>query len=298
MKIGIVGYGSIGQRHCANARLLGQETIVYDPLRYSNDVRFEREVYEEADAVVIATPSTHHEAGLRACVERGKHCLIEKPISTSQGQLPDLLRQAREKDLAVMVGNNLRFHPCVLKAKEWLHDGLIGDVLWAQFTCATNGARNYAEGVILNTGSHEVDLALYLFGGGAIDTASVRCTEDLRDDMADFIMVHHSNARSSFHLDFVSPIYTRDFRIIGGDGMIYCDLSKRFLCRWQPDAKLPDVMHVENFNGIGSWDTDYLDEMSAFVDKIDGIYTGPGATGAEGLATLLTLLDVRKMAHL
>src|SRR5882724_9266173 len=72
MKIGIVGHGAI-------VRQLGHQTIVYDPANQS-DVRFEREVYDKADAVVLSTPSYCHEAGLRACVERGKHVLIGKPL--------------------------------------------------------------------------------------------------------------------------------------------------------------------------------------------------------------------------
>ena len=68
MKIGILGYGSIGRRHADNAKKLGHEVIVYDPMLQHNDVKFEREVYDQAVAVVIATPSTLHEAGLRACV--------------------------------------------------------------------------------------------------------------------------------------------------------------------------------------------------------------------------------------
>ena len=298
MKIGILGYGSIGRRHADNAKKLGHEVIVYDPMLQHNDVKFEREVYDQADAVVIATPSTHHEAGLRACVERGKHCLIEKPLSTSMGQLATLLYNASMRDLVVMMGNNLRFHPCVRKAKEWLREDLIGYVPWAQFTCGTNSVKNVSDGVILNTGSHEVDLARHLLGGGQIIRASAGCTSGLVDEIADFTMVHHSGCRSSFHLDFVSPIYTRDFRIMGDDGMIFCDLERRILWRCQPDPKLPDVEHIEDFKGPGSWDTDYLDEMSAFIDRVQGIYTGPGASGDDGYGTLFALLQARKEAGL
>jgi len=301
MKIGIVGYGAIGRRHAENAVKLGHEILVYDP-NGSSTVKQECEVYDQADAVVIATPSYCHEAGLRACIERGKHALLEKPISTSIGQLPELVKQARAKGLVVMMGNNLRFHPCVKKAKDWLD--LIGNPVWAQFTCAqlSTKALYLSDGVILNSGAHEVDLALYLFGPGRIASSSARLTrsdEDMGgDDIADFVIQHITGVRSSFHLDFVTPIAFRDFRIIGDDGSIHCDLIGRTLVRREPDGILPEVSYVTNYIGRGSWDTDYFDEMSAFIEKIEGIYTKPGADGFDGLEALYYLLSARKKAGL
>src|SRR6266849_5755677 len=303
MKIGIVGLGSIGSRHAANAAKLGHEVIVYDP-QGQCDVKFERDIYDKADAVVIATPTYCHEAGLRACIERGKHALIEKPISTSLGRLPALLDRAREKDLVVMMGNNLRFHPSVKKAKEWLGERRIGQVLWAHFTCAqaNSKALYLSDGVILNSGAHEVDLALFLCGTGRVAAASARLTrsdEDLGgDDIADFVIEHASGVRSSFHLDFVTPIATRDFRIVGDDGSLFCDLRERNLIVREIDGILPDVSYMTQYIGLGSWDTDYLDEMSAFIARIEGLITPPGADGFDGLEALRVLLDVRKKVGL
>lgn len=297
MKIGIVGYGSIGQRHAANAVKLGHETIIYDPMGPC-DVKFERDVYDRADAVVIATPSQYHESGLRACVERGKHVLIEKPISVAIGHLPQLLDLAAKKNLIVMMGNNLRFHPCVQEAKSWLYQGYIGKPAWARFTCASLSAKHpyLADGVILNTGAHEVDLALHLLGPAVVMTACVRQGE-YGDDMVDFVLAHENGCRSSFHLDFVTSPEVRRFRIAGDDGYMHCDLPQRFLFRTQPDDKLTGVNHAKPFKGEGSYDDDYLAEMRAFIAAIEGTPM-QGATGAAGLATLRLLLDVRRIAGL
>lgn len=302
MKIGVVGYGSIGKRHADNAERLGHEVMVYDPIG-RRDFKFERNVYEWAQAVVIATPSYCHEAGLRAAVAHGKHVLIEKPISTSLGQLQELLDRAEAHHLIVMMGNNLRFHPCVKKAKGWLDGGMIGEPLWAQFVCGQESTKPLylSDGVILNTGSHEVDVALHLLGLGTASIASARLTRSAEDvggdDIADFIVEHANGCRSNFHVDFVTSVPARYFRIVGTDGVIYCDLIARFLCRRQMHPTLPDVQHVDNFSGPGSWDTDYLEEMSTFIASIE---TGHlvGASGHQGLHALELLLDVRKKAGL
>lgn len=287
MKIGIVGYGSIGERHANNAQVLGHEVKVFDPQK-RRDYKFERMIYEECDAIVVATPSPYHEGPLRAAIERGKHVLIEKPISTSIGSLPLLLDFAKEKKLVVMMGNNLRFHPCVQQAKEWIAEDKIGTPIWAHFTCATKSVKPIylSDGVILNTGSHEVDLALHLFGPAKVVMANARHVEVNNDDIADFLLEHASGVRSSFHLDFVTPNEIRDAWIVGKYDKIGIELRNRNVSLGSRASARP-----------GKYDGDYFDEMDAFFKRIAG-ETTPGATGDDGLATLRVLLDVRKMAGL
>ena len=303
MKIGIIGMGSIGQRHYENARTLEHECYGYDPKFRVVGSMFghETDLYDWCDAAVICSPSSYHESGLRACVERRKHVLIEKPISTAIGQMPELLALAKTRDLVVMMGNNLRFHPCVRKAKMWLASDLIGRPLWANFQCAALSAKApyLSDGIVLNTGAHEVDLALHLFGPAMVVAAAAR-VGPYGDDIADFVLHHETGCMSSFHIDFVTRVPLRMFRIVGADGGIFCDLNRRDLSAVLPDDKLPGVIHSKRFDGDGSWDDDYIAELSAFVETIEGSSAAisPAATGNDGLAALRVLLDVRRMAGL
>lgn len=284
MKIGIVGHGSIGKRHAENAAALGHDVIVYDPAGRM-DVRFEREVYEQADAVVIATPSPFHESGIRACIERGKHVFCEKPISIGIGHLPLLVTEAAKKGLVFMMGNNLRFHPCVQQAKIWITQKEIGDPIWANFICSAEATKKAyrGDGVILNTGSHEVDLALYLLGPAKVICASAKYVDD-QDVLADFILQHQSGARSSFHIDFETPNEVREFWISGEKNIGVSLPTRAITLTGLPARQAP-----------GSYDDDYRNEMMAFVERIEGRFA-PGASGEDGLATLRVLLDVKKKA--
>lgn len=287
MKIGVVGLGSIGSRHAKNLRSLGHEVIGYDPA-HKSDVRFERMVYEQADAVVIATPSLFHVGPLRAAVERRKHALVEKPISSASPEaIQPLLDLAFADNLVVMTGNNLRFHPCVKQAKQWIDQQMIGDPLWASFTCAQlNDKPAYLrDGVLLNWGSHEIDLALYLLGPAKVLTASVHA-ENGCDDIADIVLEHENGARSTIHLDYITPNEIREAWICGTEKNIGLDLVGR---------RASMGRFVQEFDG--SYDTDYLAEMQAFIDRIEG-KESLGATGFDGLATLRVCLDARKLAGL
>lgn len=286
MKVGIVGHGSIGKRHAENFRNRGHKVTVYDP-QGPKDYKFERELYDDVDAVVIATPSWVHEAGLRAAIERRKHVLIEKPISTSVGHLRELLKIADENNLVVMMGNNLRFHPCVLQAQTWLTTET-GSPIWANFICATEGSiTNVTDGVTLNTGAHEVDLALQMFGPGEVTDAAPSRLVGRNDVAMNFVIEHNeSNVRSSFLLNWETPNRIREFWIACWQHNIGVDLDKRLCSLGGSGRQMP-----------GSYDSDYIDEINAFERRIEGEIV-PGATGHDGLATLKILLDVRRKAGL
>lgn len=291
MKIGIVGHGSIGSRHAANLRSLGHQVLVFDPVG-ERDVKFERNIYDsDVEAVVIATPSNCHEGPMRACIERGKHMLVEKPISTSIGALPELLRVAGDKKLVVMMGNNLRFHPCVRQAREWIDNGEIGPPIWAHFTCGQRSIkRTYTDvGVILNTGAHEVDMARWLLGPARVVSANARVCDSMAgiEDIADFMLEHDNGCRSTFHLDFVTPNEIREAWIVGADERIGIELRNRNISLGARAIGKPD-----------GYDEDYLAEIKAFILCIECGDYGPAATGVDGLATLETLLYVRKKAGL
>lgn len=298
MKIGVVGFGSIGSRHAANAMTLGHDVRCYDP-----HVGFweEREIYDWCDAVVIASPTEFHAEAMWKAVRLGKHMLVEKPIARSDRELQKLLMLAASNQIVIMMGNNLRFHPCVQQAKTWIDGGEIGVPIWAHFTCATQSVKPlyFSDGVILNTGSHEVDMAMHLLGPARVVNANARIglrpgtgDSDVNvmlsnsDEIADFLLEHENGCRSSFHLDFVTQREIREFMIVGNKEQIGVELpSRRF---WSKGEWCPALLG-------GTYDDDYVSEMCAFVDRIEGKDV-PGATGQDGLAVLDILLDVRSKA--
>lgn len=285
MKFGVVGHGSIGRRHAANLYALGHKPEIYDPV-YGAGLRFERHIYETCDAVIIANPTDLHASSIRACAERGRHMLIEKPISgygADLGGLQTSLDLARSKGAVAMMGNNLRFHSAVQQAKAWITEGHIGKPVWAHFICAaqTEKAPYVSDGVLFNTGSHEVDMALHLLGPAKAVAATISFGL-----VADFMLQHENGCRSTFHLDFITPNEIREFWIAGNERNIGANLLTRTTC-------LGSTIHSNS----GSYDDDYVAEIKAFILRIEGQET-LGATADDGLETLKLLLDVRKMAPL
>lgn len=279
MKIAVLGSkGSIGSRHATNIRALGHEVLEYDNPGFDPMIadRMRNIVIETSDAVVIATPSKCHYHDLIESMGREKPTFVEKPIATDENAWRDLQNYHSTKN--VFVGCNLRFHPCVQQVKQWLAAGDIGVPLWASFTCATKAEKYTEDGVVLNTGAHEVDLALYFFGPAICEIAVAEAEE------ASFTLKHSNGVRSVFFLSLATPNRVREFWIAGAEKNIGVDLDARRMSLGEKVIQAP-----------GSYDDDYVNELRGFVDRINGRFA-PGATGHDGLAALRVLLDVKKKA--
>lgn len=304
MKIGVLGLGSIGLRHAKNLFALGHEVHGWDinsenakPLVamggywWTNAGAF----WDAIEAVVIATPTREHISDLNIALMKGKHIFIEKPIGHHLS-VAHLVERAKDRPRVLMVGNNLRFHSCVRKAKEWLPK--IGHPLWASFTLAQyNDKPAYLrDGVILNWGAHEIDLVLYLLGEITVRASVVGRGGE--ETIADITLLHANGCQTVVHLDYLSKAQQRCFLITGTNGVIMCDLLRRSTVFLTED----DISRAKSLyqDPDGTWDDDYINEMKAFVDACKGkpktLLDVIPASGEDGLRTLEICLKAREMA--
>jgi predicted dehydrogenase len=205
--------------------------------------------------------------------------LVEKPIVLRNEPHPWNFETHK-----VRVGYMLRFHPCVNFAKERIANELIGKPLWASFTVAQfNDKPAYlADGVVLNW-SHEIDLALYLFGPAKVACASI-AYRDGQDVIADFVLKHENGVRSTIHMDYVTKQEIREAWIVGTEKNIGLDLVGR-TASWG--------RMVQQFDG--TWDSDYLNEMAAWLSALEGKETML-ATGQDGIEVVRICEAIKKAA--
>lgn len=279
MKIGVLGLGSIGFRHAKNLRDMGHEVVGYDPAVPSLSATTTREfVIDESDAVVIATPTEQHYDDLMDCLACfNKPVFVEKPLVATKEQLK-ALEEYHELD-HVMVGNNLRFRRCVQEAHP-----VVRDARCAMFTLSQrNDKPGYLrDGVTLNWGAHEIDLALHFFGPGKVDVASINAD----DTIADIVIQHYSGCRSNIHLDYISKAFMRGVMIVGKDWNIEVAIEGNVL--------MTDLgpRHWE-----ASFDGDYLDEIAAFTRCVEGKARWTGATGEDAAAACELIFDAKEKAR-
>ncbi len=299
MKILVIGLGSIGQRHVRNLRqLLGDELelLAYRVRRLGHvitpgmgadstrnvEAEYTMRVYtdlrealaQQPDAAFICNPNSMHVATATVCLESGCDLFIEKPVATSLDGVPELLRLAEEarRDRVIMVGYQLRFHPCLRKLAEVLGSGELGTLLAVR--CVTgeympnwHPYEDYREayaakasmggGVVLSQ-IHETDYLYSLFGlprsvyalGGhwseleiaAEDTASILMDASLRGAPGGrrSLPVH-------LHMDFLQSPQTKQCEVIGDRGRAVMDLVATTVSVWTRDNPAPQIHAFPGF---------------------------------------------------
>lgn len=278
MRVLVLGLGSIGMRHAGNLLSLGHEVIGYDTNEAAAEAAEGMGVKiidpaamfddYELKACVIATPTISHDADMSFAALAGMHMLVEKPIAERPSiTLGRALERANKKKLVVMVGNMLRFHPNVKTAKR-LIDRPISATFWV---LQKNSRPQYLrDGVIRNWGAHEIDLALHLLGPAKLTYAE----STPQEDKATIKLKHDSGVETIIHMDYLTDPEVRRFEV----------------------DEINLMTHNVNLT-LHSWDKIYLEEMQAFIDRIEGKET-LGATARDGVATLAIIDDARKKAGL
>lgn len=192
LRVGILGCGAVAGFHAGRLAALDRVQVVglADPspdsiARLRRRVSLDGvpafsspgELYQgvEVDAVVIATPHTLHHPMIMAALERGLHVLCEKPLACTPEETRDIAAAATASGLTVTIGYQRHFDPGYVYMREVIDRGELGDLRALSVTCGQHwnqgtqtGWRQVPElsggGMLMDTGSHIVDLLCWLAG--------------------------------------------------------------------------------------------------------------------------------------
>lgn len=243
MNIGIIGAGYWGPNLIRNFNDIPQCNVKYvadlipDRLKFIKDKFPEIEVtgdYQEllsdsaVEAVVIATPvGTHFKLGEEA-LNAGKHVFIEKPFTTTSEEAQKLIEIAAKDQKVLMVGHLFVYHPAVIKIKEILDEGSIGDIYYVDIARLNLGPPDTTANVIWDLAPHDISILLYLTGNLPEKVTCVGGSYR-KDQWADLIQAAYitlefpGDKLAQIHNSWLSPAKTRKMIFFGSKGMIVYD---------------------------------------------------------------------------
>lgn len=188
IRLGIIGCGGMGKAHAGAVEGLGERVRLVgfaDPDRARAEALGEgvpgalvtedfRVLLAEVDAVVLALPhDVHREVGL-ACLEAGKHVLMEKPLALNRQECLDLVEADRSPNPVLMLGYVMRHHPLWQQMGTFIREKTFGDVfhvsIWTeQLTEAVakpwlGQADRLGGGQLFSHGCHYIDLIVHWMG--------------------------------------------------------------------------------------------------------------------------------------
>jgi len=150
----------MGRYHAEKfARLPGVElAAVVDPDPARAQISDFRKVLGNVQAAVIAVPTQLHHEVTRACLEKGLHVLVEKPLAATLAQADDLVDLASRKKVVLQVGHVQRYSSAFQALA-----GRVNKPLYIDAERLAGFKQRGAEvDVILDLMIHDLDLALSL----------------------------------------------------------------------------------------------------------------------------------------
>ncbi|KQM81433.1 Gfo/Idh/MocA family protein [Agromyces sp. Leaf222] len=182
------------------------------------------------DAVAIATPArTHHGIAL-AALAAGKHVVVEKPIADSSERAREMVDAARTAGLVLMTDHTYCYTPAVLKIRELIEAGELGDILFVDSVRVNLGLVQPDVDVFWDLAPHDLSIIDFVLPGGLVPQSAAAtggdplgagkaCVGYLALPLADGAVAH-------VHVNWLSPTKIRQM-IIGGSRrtLVWDDLN-------------------------------------------------------------------------
>ncbi len=196
----------------------------------------------ELDAVAIVTPvSTHYELAM-AALEAGKHVFIEKPLAASSQQALDLIRRAEENGLVLLPGHTFLYSPPVIKIKELLDAGELGEIYFISMSRVNLGLHQSDVSVIWDLAPHDFSILSFWLGQLPAEVSAITrsCVFPGTPDVAFVNMRYDSGLIAHLELSWLSPVKLRRTVIVGSQKMlVYDDVSNEPIRIFDSGAELP-----------------------------------------------------------
>src|SRR5918996_3204321 len=114
----------------------------------------------DVEAIVVATDVSSHYELARLALSAGKHVFVEKPPAMRGAEMDELCALATERDLVLMPGHLLLYHPGIRKLKEMIDAGELGEVLCVYGNRQNLGIIRVNENALWSLGVHDLSVIL------------------------------------------------------------------------------------------------------------------------------------------
>jgi predicted dehydrogenase len=234
LRIGVVGTGSLGYHHARILRDL--PGTLFKGFYEANGERagtVSRELgiraydsldalLEDVDAISIVVPTPAHHEVAKAALLKGKHLLIEKPITVTLVEADELLALADTMNVKIQIGHIERFNRAIRAALPHVDQPLFID----SDRLAPFNPRGSDVAVVLDLMIHDIDLVLTLIGAEVRDVSAAGLgvlTPSI--DIADARITFATGAVATITASRVSKDRMRKLRIFQRNGYLSLDLA-------------------------------------------------------------------------
>jgi len=286
-RVGVIGVGAMGKHHVriyhgmrdvelvgvadANEQTANEIAAEYHTEAFTD---CERLLNEDLDAVSIVVPTSLHKDIARKAANHGVHMLVEKPIADSLSNAAAIIDAARRENLKLMIGHIERFNPAILKLKELISAGELGEIL--SISCRRVGPyapRIRDVGIITDLAVHDIDTISYLYGKRAMQVYSIAGNSfHVQEDYASILLKYDDKRSGTVETNWLTPYKMRTLTATGTGGVASVDYLEQSLELWKEEGRIN--VEIEKNEPLKI-------ELAQFVDAVRN-GKKPSPSGEEG----------------
>jgi len=316
VRIGVIGAGVMGERHCRvcanlpHVELVGvadqneergrQVASSYETMYFPDH----RALLSQVDAVTIAASTPAHYALTAECLEQGLHVMVEKPITETIDQAQRLVQMAEERGRVLQVGHIERFNPAFIELKHVTEDMRLISINMRRLSPFDTS--NTDVDVIRDLMIHDLDLAVNVVG---LDIEGINAWgRSITTGTIDHAVANLSFKNGPIVTLFASRVTEQKVRaieVIAEGAYVEADLlNKSILVHRRTFPQYLDNHHVTKYRQESVIERIYVPmaeplmlELRHFVDCVRGNCTNQ-VPGKDGLRALqLAEAVAREIAH-
>ncbi|MEX6689931.1 Gfo/Idh/MocA family oxidoreductase [Danxiaibacter flavus] len=182
----------------------------------------------DIDAVVIATPVFTHFRLAKKAFNKGKHVLLEKPLTTSSKEAEILIDMAIQKNLLLMVDHTFLYTGAIEKMKQLTEEDELGTIKYLDSTRINLGLFQPDINVLWDLAPHDLSILRYLVTERpySVNATGITHTRNGIENIAYLTVNYQSGFIAHFNCSWTSPVKVR-MMLLGGDKkmILYNDLE-------------------------------------------------------------------------
>lgn len=184
--------------------------------------------FPEIDAVVVSTPSSHHYQVVKACLQAGKHVLVEKPFVMDVAEGAELIQLARDQQRVMMVGHTFLYNAGILKMRDYVQDAQCGEVYYLHATRTNLGPIRQDASALWDLVPHDVSIFSFLLQQQPLWVAAVgaRYLGNCREDVGFVTLAYPGGVLGHIHVSWLDPNKVREVVVVGSkQRIVFNDLD-------------------------------------------------------------------------
>ncbi len=237
IKIAVVGCGNWGINHvrtayklfpnslkyCCDSILENRESIkkISDKIIFTTEIKDILED-ESVNAIIVSTPAETHYDLTKQLLLANKNVLVEKPVTLNSDEAHILNDLAGDRNLILMVGHLLLFHPAILKIKEYLEDGRLGKLQYIYSNRLNLGTIRKEENILWSFAPHDISVIQFIIGEVPTEVkaqGAIFVQKNIQDTTLTYLRFNN-NIHAHIYVSWLHPFKEQRLVVIGDKSMM------------------------------------------------------------------------------